>query len=63
MKILFYILTFVFGLYGSLQVLRMFELLSTDGFQPAVLLFGIVGLLLAFVCLKKARGKVAQQKF
>ena len=60
MKILFYILTFVFGLYGALSLLRTIELLSTtEGFQPVVLLFGIVGLLLAFVCLKKARAKAA----
>jgi len=62
MKILFYILTFVFGLYGGWQVLRTFELLSTEGFQPIVLLIGIVALLLAFVCLKKARANAVKQK-
>jgi uncharacterized membrane protein HdeD (DUF308 family) len=62
MKTLFYILTFVFGLYGCLQVLRTVELFSTEGFRPVVLLFGVVGLLLAGVCLKKARAKAAHQK-
>ena len=63
MKILFYILTFIFGFYGALSVLRTIELLWTsEGFQPAVLLLGIIGLVLAVVCLKKARGKAAQPK-
>ncbi len=63
MKIVFYILTFLFGLYGVAAVLRAIELLATSGgFQPATVLFGIVGLVLAFACLKKARAKAAQPK-
>jgi len=63
MKILFYFLTLVFGLYGVLGVLRTIELLATGGgFNPVTLLLGIVGLLIAGICLKKARAKVAQQK-
>jgi hypothetical protein len=63
MKIIFYILTALFGLYGVLAVLRTIELLATGGgFQPVAALFGIVGLALAFACLKKARATAAQPK-
>jgi hypothetical protein len=63
MKILFYFLTFIFGAYGILAVLRTIELLATGGgFNPVTLLFGIVGLFLAAVCLKKARAKASQPK-
>jgi hypothetical protein len=63
MKIVFYILTFLFGLYGVAAVLRTIELFATGGgFQPVSALLGIVGLVLAFACLKKARAKAAQPK-
>ena len=58
MKIIYYILTALFGFYGSLGVLRMIELLATGGgFQPATALIAIVALVLAFACLKKARAR------
>ena len=63
MKIVFYLLTFLFGLYGIAGVLRTVELLVTGGgFQPVTALFAIVGLVLAFACLKKARAKAAPPK-
>ena len=63
MKIVFYLLTFLFGLYGALALFRTIELLATGGgFQPVSALFAIVGLVLAFACLKKARAKAAQPK-
>ena len=63
MKIAFYILTTLFGFYGVLAVLRTIELLATGGgFQPVSALIGIVALVLAFACLKKARAKAAQPK-
>ena len=63
MKILFYFLTAVFGLFGILAVLRTIErLMSGAGLLPAQLLIAIVALLLAVVCLKKARGRAPQPK-
>jgi hypothetical protein len=63
MKILFYFLMLVFGLYGALAVLRTIELLVTGGgFNPVTLLLGIVGLVLAGACLKKARANSSRPK-
>ena len=63
MKILFYVLTAVFGLFGILAVLRTIErLMSGAGLLPAQLLIAIVMLLLAVVCLKKARGGASKPK-
>ena len=55
MKILMYILTFLFGLWGVLGVFRSIELLMAGQFKPATALIAIVMLILAFACLKKAR--------
>ena len=63
MKILLYFLTFVFGLFGILAVLRMIErTVSGAGLLPAQFLVAIVGLLLAVICFKKARGAPPQPK-
>jgi hypothetical protein len=56
MKICFYCLTAVLGLFGILAVLRTIErLMAGAGLLPAQLLIAIVALLLAGVCLRKAR--------
>ena len=63
MKILFYVLTAVFGLFGILAVLRTIErLMAGAGLLPAQLLIAIVMLCLAVVCLKKARGGAPEKK-
>ena len=63
MKILFYFLTAIFGLFGILAVLRTIErLMSGAGLLPAQLLIAVVMLLLAVVCLKKARGGAPEKK-
>jgi hypothetical protein len=62
MKILFYLLTTVFGLFGVLAVLRTIErLMGGAGFLPAQLLIAVVMLILAVVCLKKARTGTPEQ--
>jgi hypothetical protein len=56
MKILCYFLVVVFGAFGLLALLRCFEILIVDGhFSIGQLFFGIVGILLAWSCLKRAR--------
>jgi hypothetical protein len=56
MKILFYVLTAILGLFGILAVLRTVErLMSGAGIVPVQLLIALVALILAGVCLKKAR--------
>jgi hypothetical protein len=56
MKILWYSLTAVFGLYGILGVFRALERLVFGAFfLPAPLLLSIIALFLAGVCLRKAR--------
>lgn len=56
MKILWYVLTLVFGVIGVLAGLRTFEhLMSGAGLLPAQLLIAIMMLLLAVLCLRKAR--------
>jgi len=63
MKTLWYFLTAIFGFYGALGVLRTVELLvSGAGLLPTLLLTTIVALLLASVCLKKARSKTPSKK-
>ena len=63
MKILFYFLTAVFSLFGILAVLRTIErLMSGAGLLPVQLLIAIVALLLAGVCLNKARSGAPEQK-
>ncbi len=56
MKILFYLLTVICGLFGLLGLLRFFEVLFLGGqVFPIQAIIGVVGLVLAWVCLKKAR--------
>jgi hypothetical protein len=63
MKILFYLLTLVFGLFGVLGSLRIVEQLKTgQGFLPAPALIAGVMLLLALVCLKKARADATNEQ-
>jgi hypothetical protein len=62
MKILFYVLTAILGLFGILAVLRTVErLMSGAGILPAQLLIAVVALVLAGVCLKKARAGGAEK--
>lgn len=56
MKVLFYVLATVAGLFGVLGLLRTFEhLIVGDGFFPTQLVIGIVGILLALLWIKRAR--------
>lgn len=57
MKMFFCLLTAVFGFYGLYGVLRtMQRLLSGAGLLPVPLVMSVLALLLAEVCLRKARG-------
>jgi hypothetical protein len=56
MKILWYLLTAFFGLVGVLALIRTIELLAFgDGLIPVQLIIAVVMLLLAVLCLRKAR--------
>jgi hypothetical protein len=56
MKILWYGLTLVLGLFGLLSLLRFFELqLTTGSFYPIQLVMAIICLGLAYKCLVQAR--------
>jgi hypothetical protein len=56
MRILFYILAAVAGLFGLLALFRTFEhLLVGDGLQATQLVIGVVGILLAVIWIKRAR--------
>ena len=56
MKVLWYLLTFLFGLIGVLAAIRVVERLVTGaGLLPVQLLIAFVMLLLAWLCLRKAR--------
>ncbi len=56
MKILFYVLATAAGLFGALGLFRTFEhLLAGDGLRPIQLAFGVVGVLLAIIWVKRAR--------
>jgi hypothetical protein len=57
MKLLWYVLTLVFGVIGLLAVVRIFEILILGaGLLPNTqLLIAFITLLLAVVCLLKAR--------
>jgi hypothetical protein len=55
-KVLFYTLTVILGLFGTLAMLRTIERLWTGaGFLPAQLLIAVIALVVAATCLKKAR--------
>ena len=57
MKLLWYGLTLLFGVIGLVAVVRIFEILILGaGLLPTTqLLIAFITLLLAFVCLRKAR--------
>ena len=56
MRIVLYLLTAFFGLVGVLAAVRTIEhLLSGAGLLPAQLVIALVMLLLAVLCLRKAR--------
>jgi len=57
MKLLWYVLTLIFGVIGLVAVFRVFEVmvLGAGLFPTTQLLIAFITLLLAFVCLRKAR--------
>ena len=57
MKLLWLFLTLVFGLVGFVAVFRIFEvlILGAGALPTTQLLIAFITLLLAFVCLRKAR--------
>ena len=56
MKTLWYLLTFLFGLFGVLATIRIVErLVSGYGLFPEHLVIALIMLLLAWVCLRRAR--------
>ena len=56
MKILWYLLTAFLGLIGVLALVRTFERLAVGaGLLPVQLIIAVVMLLLAALCLRKAR--------
>jgi hypothetical protein len=56
MKIVLYLLAVVLGAFGVLGLLRSIELLATGaGVSPVQILIGLIGLLLAWQCVRKAR--------
>jgi len=59
----FYLLTGLFGLFGTLAMLRSIELFAVGpGVQPAQLLIAFVMLVSAGACWKKARDLVSVQR-
>ena len=58
MKTLWYLLTFLFGLLGVLTAIRILERLASGyGLFPEHLVIALIMLLLAWVCLRRARPK------
>jgi hypothetical protein len=55
MKVVWYLLTVVFGLFGALSLLRAGELLLLGAVRPFQFVFAIGMISLAFICLKRAR--------
>jgi len=56
MKILWYVLTALFGLIGVLALIRTFERLATGaGLIPTQLVIAVLMLLLTVLCVQKAR--------
>ncbi len=56
MKILYYVLATGAGLIGTLGMLRGLELLLVgQGVQPTQVVFGVIGILLAVIWVKRAR--------
>ena len=63
MKVLFYVLTAILGLFGILAVVRTVQrLVSGAGILPAQLLIAFVALVFAGICLRKARASGTEQK-
>ena len=58
MKIVFYLLTIIFGCLGILGVVRTIELLATgNAIKPVQIILSIIGFMLAVFFLNKSRGK------
>ena len=56
MKIVWYLLVVVLGAFGALGLLRSIERLITGaGVSPIQIFIGLVALLLAWQCIRKAR--------
>ena len=56
MNIFWYLLACLFGLFGLLSTIRVFErLVSGADFLPIQLLIALIMLVLAWLCLRKAR--------
>ena len=56
MRVVWYLLALVLGLFGALALFRTVELLLVGaGVSPAQVLIALVGLLLAWLCVQKAR--------
>lgn len=56
MKIIWYLLAVVLGVFGALGLVRSIDrLISGAGILPVQIFIGLVGLFLAWLCIKKAR--------
>ncbi len=60
MKIVWYLLTVIFGAFGILALLRSLELVINGGMPTSQVLFAVIGLVLAWQCLRKARSPIPQ---
>lgn len=58
MKFVLYLLTLLFGVFGILGLFRFVERFSAgEGLVPVQLLIGLTGLVLALLCLRRARSR------
>jgi small neutral amino acid transporter SnatA (MarC family) len=56
MRIIWYLLAVLLGAFGVLGLVRSAERIATGaGASPIQILIGLVGLLLAWLCIRKAR--------
>jgi len=56
MRVVWYLLAAFLGVFGVLGWLRSIERLSSGaGVSPVQILIGLIGLLLAWLCVRKAR--------
>ena len=56
MKIIWYLLAVVLGAFGALGLVRSTErIIGGAGILPVQILIALVGLILAWLCIKKAR--------
>lgn len=61
MRAVWYLLTLVFGLFGALAGLRAVEhAVSGGSIMLQQILVAVIALLIAAVCIKKARGRATQ---